>query len=48
MLREVLKQMIPFFVLLVVLWLVAELLERTMTDSGHTVVAPAKTAPSSP
>lgn len=40
MLREVLKQMLPFFVLLIVLWLVAELLERTMSNTRHTIVAP--------
>jgi hypothetical protein len=38
MLREVLKQMFPFIVLMAVLWLVAELIDRTMVS--HTIVAP--------
>lgn len=43
MFRDILKQMLPFFVLLVVLWLVAELLDRTVVT--HTIVAPPKAMP---
>lgn len=39
MIREIAKQMIPFFILLGVLWVTAEILERTM-GPGHTIIAP--------
>lgn len=48
MIREVLKQMFPFIVLVVILWLVAELLDRTMSSNRPTVVAPPITAPPAP
>ena len=43
MLRDVLKQMFPFIILMAVLWLVAELLDRTLVT--HTIVAPPKEMP---
>lgn len=46
MLREVLKQMFPFIVLLAVLWAVAELLDRTIVT--HTIIAPPIERPASP
>jgi len=44
--REILKQMIPFFLLLGILWAAAELLERTMVD--RTIVAPPAHSTDSP
>lgn len=41
MTREILKQMMPFFLLLAMLWLVAELLENTFSDRN--VIAPPPT-----
>lgn len=40
MLREVLKQLLPFILLMIFLWLTAELLERTLSNTSHTIVAP--------
>lgn len=37
MAKEIFKQMLPFFVLLAVLWVTAEILERTMT--GPKIIA---------
>jgi hypothetical protein len=39
MFKEVAKQMIPFFILLGVLWVTAEILERSL-GPGHTIIAP--------
>lgn len=39
MFKDVAKQMIPFFILLGVLWVTAEILERTL-GPGHTIIAP--------
>jgi hypothetical protein len=38
MIQQILKQMLPFILMLGVLWAAAELLERTMVD--RTIVAP--------
>jgi len=43
MIRDILKQMIPFFLLLGVLWAAAEILESTMTE--RTILAPPVDAP---
>lgn len=37
--KDVTRQMLPFVILLVILWLTAELLERTLTG-GRTILAP--------
>ncbi|MCC5845048.1 MAG: hypothetical protein JJU05_12430 [Verrucomicrobia bacterium] len=39
MFKDVAKQMIPFFILLGVLWVTAEILERSL-GPGHTIIAP--------
>jgi hypothetical protein len=39
MYREIARQMVPFFILLGVLWVTAEILERTLKP-GHTILAP--------
>lgn len=46
MLRDVLKQMLPFFVLIAVLWLMAEFIDRTLVD--HNIVAPPRVTPTAP
>jgi len=38
MTQDILKQMIPFFILLGVLWIAAEMLENTFSD--RTIAAP--------
>jgi len=48
MAREIFKQMMPFFVLLGVLWVTAEILERTMTGPGIIAEPPAKEAAVTP
>lgn len=44
MYREIARQMVPFFILLGVLWVTAEILERTLKP-GHTIIAPPGYAP---
>lgn len=47
MILQILKQMLPFILLLGVLWAAAEILERTMVD--RTIVAPpVNSGPASP
>jgi hypothetical protein len=38
MIRDILKQMLPFFILLPVLWLAAELIESAFSD--RKIIAP--------
>ncbi len=44
MFKEVLKQMLPFFILLAVLWLAAEILERSFSG-GPSRISPATEPP---
>ncbi|MEX2606302.1 MAG: hypothetical protein WD708_03070 [Kiritimatiellia bacterium] len=44
MFKEVLKQMLPFFILLAVLWLAAEILERSFSG-GPSRITPAAEMP---
>ncbi|MDA3873052.1 MAG: hypothetical protein PF795_03730 [Kiritimatiellae bacterium] len=44
MFKEVLKQMLPFFILLAVLWLAAEILERSFSG-GPSRISPTEASP---
>lgn len=46
MIRDILKQMIPFFILLLVLWVAAEVMENAFLESE--VIAPPVESPVSP
>ena len=46
MLRDVIKQMLPFFILMAVLWLMAELMERMFKEhSGPKILESARVTP---
>jgi hypothetical protein len=47
MTREILKQMMPFFILLGVLWVAAELLENTFSER-RIIAPPVNATPDSP
>jgi hypothetical protein len=48
MFKEVLKQMLPFIILMAALWLVAEILERSFSGGPSRISTPAAATPMPP